>query len=922
MKTNAVMIALFIITSNLKAETSLVGFRKESPVQKFGTQGTSSLVGFQKEEFSKKNNAIPFFVQGADKPIDYKVGGFHNEDFVAETIESINSHRNVGCEQKVTGASADGFDRNVLLLNAPFIKINCDSVEALRNQKQLTPDICVGLAGCLKSKVDFRSSDAAVLFKRAREQAARESVALTAKAGISQMIDYESLRRYAELKYGKDFIPKSCRDVDILRTPAVDEDGNGCNLNLIDEGYELAQNLCRVPEVGCNFEYLDYIKNKKRESLPSQSFLSSFIDETSAKKAQEGIGQDTRMLQTISYILADSSLSQEKRVEKTMEYIYSNFNKMDPILKSYYDRSISTKVGNQKDPISEGLLSYLKINEHKSSVDILVDLEELRRNEAKSLLESKCHKVNTISGFCGAVQDIVAGGAEVMVDKKDFDKMLSRKPEITDSIMTRENMAYNVARCNTFNLFETTNGIVSKNEIRLSQDLDLFSDNNGASFRSEFIATARTQQRLHKPTLVIDPNGLISKSDKPVSSLVGSKLMENRERDKGADLLLVRNFSKNIAMPESVKREEPKSLILASGVKKEEENIVSANSNASMVSNSLAASFSLGQKDAMMMAAGKTPVQTPENVIANLGPIIQNIQTSETEEVKDDSSSKKQYNQMVEKIAGLEEKLAKTQKKLSPEEEVKTISAPAESESDLIKELKNARNALVEMNKKKDITQGATVAANEKAVVASSRARASEDLYSSEEALREASRDARENGSGSAQRNSGAGRSVASRDSGERYDGGEGHKFNSSSRSANSEESAYVERGESIVLTKVDGVTNTKMNQTIKDLIYAESGKPFFIEENGMVKQIIPEVVNGEILVNEDGTPVYKTVVKGKVGEFKVDLKDKKEKNDKKMAKQNSAADVKKSDEKSGPVVRYRDLKDVLRLTTEASKKD
>lgn len=137
MKTSATLIALFILSSNLKAETSLVGFKKDPYSPDMGTKGSTSLVGFKKEEFTKKNNSIPFYVQGTEKAIEYKIGGFHSEDFVSDTLANLKAQRIVGCEQKAAGASADGFDRNMTLLNAPFVKLNCDSVEALKNSKQL-----------------------------------------------------------------------------------------------------------------------------------------------------------------------------------------------------------------------------------------------------------------------------------------------------------------------------------------------------------------------------------------------------------------------------------------------------------------------------------------------------------------------------------------------------------------------------------------------------------------------------------------------------------------------------------------------------------------------------------------------------------------------------------------------------------------
>lgn len=895
MKTNTLLVLLFFVTIPLHAEepTSLVGFKREKKLSTFG----------KGNEFVKKR---PVFIGGGDPVANFRV----TADFEDEFVESFRNAK-AGCNRDALSTSLE--NNSLGIINAPLIKFQCDAVEKFEKSKELTPEICLNLAGCLKNKLDYRSSDASVAFKKARLQVAKEAIALTSKSGINQIIDYETLRIYASNKYGPEFIPETCKQ-DVLDIP--ESDGKKCNTQIIDEGFAQAQNFCRIPEMGCNFEYLDYIKKTPRNEAPSNSQLKGYISELSHQRAGDTMIRDTDILNKIALILADSSLTPEKRVALTMDHIYANYMAADPVLRNYYDRSVITKANLGRDPIAEGLLSYIKNNEHKNSLQILVDLENLRKSEAKSILEKKCGNINTMAKLCQAVDEISIG-TTVTVEKREFDKMLFRKPSINNAMISYEELTYNVARCNTFNLFTSKEGIL-QTEIDLSMGQDLFTDANGASFKQDHLKGNK------KLSLVIDSNGTFTKLDKDLKLISSKGFSENREKERGDDLLLVRSFSRNAALPEVYKKgidgengssyrgSASKSDNADSGVR------TSSHSSDSEALKSAMDSYSLAQKSNMITGPKAQEPQVPAQQIINDPNAYIAASGRLAEPTKEVESNKTQYNQMIGKISDLEERLAKAQKRASEgekatEEKKETATASSsDSESSLIAELKSARNALVEMNKKKVEDQEAKKVATQKVVGGSSYRPEQDGDYSDEsrENYRERESSALMT---SAPRSSGASRSVASRDSSPGRGDDGGGSVSRGASSINRSGSDDGDRSDAIVLTKMDGVTNAKMNQTIKDLIYAESGKPFYIEENGMVKQIIPEVVDGKILLNEDGTPVYKTVVKGKVGEFKADVKKEK---DKKVAKQDSAADVKKFDEKAAPAVRYRDLKDIIKRTT------
>lgn len=85
--------------------------------------------------------------------------------------------------------------------------------------------------------------------------------------------------------------------------------------------------------------------------------------------------------------------------------------------------------------------------------------------------------------------------------------------------------------------------------------------------------------------------------------------------------------------------------------------------------------------------------------------------------------------------------------------------------------------------------------------------------------------------------------------------------------------------GSGLVVTTVDGMSLEKVQQTISNRILELNGSPFYIEEGGLVKEIIAVVKDGKVLLDEKGNPIFEKIVKGKVGDkkFASKIKDKKE---------------------------------------------
>jgi hypothetical protein len=72
-----------------------------------------------------------------------------------------------------------------------------------------------------------------------------------------------------------------------------------------------------------------------------------------------------------------------------------------------------------------------------------------------------------------------------------------------------------------------------------------------------------------------------------------------------------------------------------------------------------------------------------------------------------------------------------------------------------------------------------------------------------------------------------------------------------------------------LVVTTVDGMTEEKAQQTISSRILELNGTPFYIEEDGLVKEIRAVVEDGKILLDDKGNPKFEKIEIGKVGDKK-----------------------------------------------------
>lgn len=111
------------------------------------------------------------------------------------------------------------------------------------------------------------------------------------------------------------------------------------------------------------------------------------------------------------------------------------------------------------------------------------------------------------------------------------------------------------------------------------------------------------------------------------------------------------------------------------------------------------------------------------------------------------------------------------------------------------------------------------------------------------------------------------------RDSKAKSDSGSASAISSVSSASKSAASNLTLTGsnsaETRTITAVDGMSAEKVTQTISSRIIELKGIPFYIEEGGMVKEIIPVLKDGVVQLDENGNPLYEKIVKGKATDKK-----------------------------------------------------
>lgn len=800
---------------------------------------------------------------------------------------------------------APNFSKNVDQITAAVGKVQCDYVTDLGKSKEFNQEICMGIANCFKTKVKPGSDEYSLAVMKSREAVAEETIAMTAKKDISGVIDFEALRKYASSKYGedRDFFPKECENFDALSV----ETESSCK-KVINSGVEMSQKVCKIPEVDCRQDYLEYLE--KNPLAKEDNSVGRFISYKAENDNPQILKNEDVIMKKIVEMISDPQGTPEEKAEGVITFLDKNYQKLDPVFKHYISLSRRARLAGKKDDVKASFLSYIRMSSSKSVQEFESELNRLKKNEAQKMLKTQCSNIVTLQDLCIVARDIMTGG-EIYVNKENFTRVVSREGGAFTDMTHVSSMAQNVARCEAYVLTSVKDG-KSFTGLRLSGGESLFVSDDKLSMKGLLVNNGMDK----KPKIVIGPDG-VSKPGSELMLTTGSKSLIN-DKDNSSETILVRDFSRNI-VPESYSRNSDvaKNQAVNSQPKKEISEIVTPT-----VRESIEAPKGVVPPAADSMASGKAVVPGPKS-----GPAFPEtgfhtqlpLEPKAEPGVRGQERPSQDYMQLLNKISDLEDRISKSKKAAAVESPVKGVvpaAEPGEKESDLMKELRAARSELADLNRAK-----ARALNDESIQVADAPKRKSKVKSASEEDDQEEEEEEVITSSTSpgGSRAASASRAPASapasssgsqvsRESYSTSDGG-GSEFAASRLDLGTTEAGTDRSNEPMIVLKVD---SSGSKDKIHEMIYAEAGNSFLIEENGMVKEVIPKVVDGKLLLNSVGVPIYDVVLKGKVGEIKLDKK----KSGKKAAKIESPADLKRADNESvsrAPAVRYSELQEILK---------
>lgn len=877
--------------------------------------------------FSKKTLGPSEQTIGSKKPTRILSLGEDVTDLIVPRLlftppqKTQSADEQLDCSPK-TFTFSPSVNRNLMMLGAPLQKTSCLSVDEFNKTKQLNEGLCLGMAGCFKNSSSKELSHINIeRINKARSQAATEAVGLTAASSISEMLDFEALKTFVGAKYGHDKLPPNCANIPVFKIDNYTGVNNGkCRTKEVDEGLKMAMQNCKMPNRHCYPEFSDYIKDKKAE--PGKSISSDYFQHLAVKQSMDIIMNSNQTLEVLASIYASQDKSEEQKFDESFAYLKKNYYALDPIFKNYYNKYLDSEATGKENLIKAGVISWLKQNKNKSADEFKISLEKNRKEESDEILKQKCETSITMEGLCQMVDDSMAGTSNP-VNRGDLTKLLSSEGNMDpNSPDYMQRLANNVARCGTFSLRNSNKGLEFVSE-ELANKWDLF-----ASFDSSFVGFSPKRNSKAKGSngvvIRMGADGVLRRLAVTVPELIasGGRALDEQGNERNSDGFKLKKSSffggirrgESLDLDSSARYDIDHNSNQLKKVQVDDSKVIRPDVDTKVVKGPGITDSSF--IDSRVIAQDKIKSIPVIDKMDSFNSI-QNT----NQEIRESEKSRNENAALINRVAELESRLkqmnaseSETTKKKSGDS-ANSVVKKEQEDSSFNKEVASLQAELDDLKK----AQAKKVKANESVASA-----ISEVQDSSQNRTRTSSTNLQsDSGSDSAGASSRAPASISSASSSSSSDNYRSDRSTSSSGSSSKESSSPAASStgssidssggkiESIVLAKVDSVNGAPASrESINNMIFSELGKPFYIEEEGLVKYIVPEVVDGKIIVDAKGQPVFKKIVKGKIGEFKIADKDDKKK------KATSPADVKKMDEHNrGPVIRYKEFKDVIKAS-------
>lgn len=748
--------------------------------------------------------------------------------------ETLDPLRATDCKEdysSVTDLKVNAFATSMSLLGGMSA---CSALSTDLSDNRYSETNCSLLVACSKVKMN-KDRQSLMTSQTLPKLVAEDYVGLKLDRDILHMEKMENLRKFAEEKFGKDFSP-SCKPIFNHRPK---ESATICNASVMDSGFIRMQTDCSIIKRNCyekngkdspkNFSA--FLKNFKPSDNEGSAVNSYFTERTSAT-VKATLGNDEALLEKIDEIISSTGSSDAK-----MDRIFNHLvelesqDKLDPVF-NFSTESLSSSREKYKNSSHYSFFEGL-IKSKSNGARIKAALENYRKDTAKAILDKSCANAPSFNDICQDATDVLMTrkvhlwdrdhAARAIREDVEGDRYEILKSLYPNGIQSLKDYSIimEAQRCKAFSFVKT------KKE-RESAD----------PMKNYFGGSIGLYSPYVKPPQAAD---LWEDEHDGFGPLYNFSLLNNRrplfdsltELEKSQPAVDTAKFDKyefapikpNEASVETFKKPDGKSAIETMS-----ESFRNSGSGLSIPVTNSADNFgtsfnnNFSQFNVEKNSSDKNDVKPDVDQSASLN----NNLTGKIDELS-------------KRLVSSEENLARIKSQRATDEEELLKKQKLDEENKTIADLRAQINTLKAEALKKPVPAAVSVEsmkAPSPVNAVSTAARVESSVQNSE--IKDKN---------SAESIAKAPRAVApSAPSGSAP----------VSPSGNGGGISSVDSRNGLILTKVDGLSSEKVAERIYEKITELKGAPFYIEEGGVLTEIIPEVVNNSVVKDKFGKPVFR----------------------------------------------------------------
>lgn len=741
----------------------------------------------------------------------------------------------------------------------------CDSIKD-NGSERYSNETCTLKIACSRTKMNKDGENLMSFFTIPR-MVSEDFVNLKLEKDIVQMERIDALRKFAEKKFGKK-LAESCE-------PRFDHapdnlTGTSCDSTVMDGGFIRMQEKCsRIGQYCYNSEDKNPLKDFSTflgDKIPvagEESLLQSFISKRLESSTNNALGNDNEMLENLSAILNSKDKTDDK-IQNVFNKLteYKKLGKLDPLF-GFSSDSIDTLPKRFIDSPHYKFFESLA-QSNSSSETIRSSIEKYRMETTKNILNENCPKLPRYTEICRdatalynsrkiPVWDKNYASNRIAKDEED-ERYIMLKAIYPNGIQTLEDFStiMEAQRCKAFG-FAKAGGSryrTSRNHTNKFLDSSTIYENtssiSGLDFGMELTDFQDEYVKSFNLTKYNRPNNILDEND---PSFVGPKMKTRTDPVfMGGGVLSDEEIKAKSNPAEKVENKfDSLSDKISGGLQNSAKAIESAElGNTNRYFNGGAfnnLSNSVIEKKGQALGDADGPVSERDSRIVKTPADSLNDKISELSK-KLNASEENLERMKTER----EEAQLQKEKQIKIDEENKTIA-----------ELKTQVNALKADAKKESDLSAVSKKQNTPEIEAA-------NLSSGLKATQfEARKNDGEQASSVAPHHS----SNVSNRAPAINSGGDNSSPNSSitrsvasvANNASSNDSKL-----SLVFTKMDTLSTEKASEQIYAKIMELKGVPFLIEEGGVVKEIIPKMINDVVVTDKFGMPIYEKIIVSEKG--------------------------------------------------------